>query len=378
MSDFQKVLYKLLQGHRLREPFTCTNVEENYRDDLRSRFTNFLDRLGKFKDKGVVEKFFFDNKTEMCRVCDLIIEVLDEYLTGSAGKAYSKVEALFKLPIIKDNLNYLVHDMESYSESDKSLYRVRYSDSDLRERKELFHIPFQMRHRVRTQRYSIAGLPCLYLGTSLYVCWQEMGKPDLNKLYLSRFKVNRNNKVLNFAYSLETLKHTGIEEFFSRDEDKSDANLNVAHIVFFPLLMACSYNRAHENASFHAEYVIPNLLLQWISKEKSVVSGISYNSTKTKQLRNNKVGVNFVFPPNTDMIISENFCPGLSNSFHLTKPVAWQVLDTINRPSVVPNYDFPSENDLEEGFVKNYKMTKFFEFEQLLSRTFKVDAVDAE
>lgn len=377
MSDFQKVLNKLLQGHRLKEPFTCADTDKSYRDDLTSRFDNFLERIDKFKDQGVVEKFFFNNKAEMRQVCEQVINVLDEYLTGSAGRAYSKIENLFELPIVGNNLNYLVHGMGSYSKSDKSLYRVRYSDSDLRDRKDLFHIPFEMRHRVGTQRYSIAGLPCLYLGSSLYVCWQEMGKPDLNKLYLSRFKVNQDNKVLNFAYSLETLKHTGLEEFFIWDEDKNDTNLNIAHIVFFPLLMACSYNRAHENASFHAEYVIPNLLLQWISKEKSKVSGISYNSTKTKQLRNNKVGVNFVFPPNTNSIISKKFCPDLSSSFHLTKPVSWQILDTINRPLRAQNNDFSVGNDLEEGFVKNYQMTKFFEFEQLLYRSFKVDVVDA-
>lgn len=376
MSDFQKVLSKLLQGHRLRQPFTCVDTHQSYRDDLESRFENFMDRIDKFKDEGVVESFFFKRKEEMRNVCRQIVEALDEYLTGSAGRAYSKIEGVFELPIISEHLNYLVHDMTSYALSDKSLYRVRYSESDLRERRELFHIPFDMRHRVGTQRYSIAGLPCLYLGTSLYVCWQEMGKPDLNKLFLSRFKVNRNCKVLNFAYSLETLKYQGVEEFFIWDEDKNDVNLNIAYVVFFPLLMACSYNRNYGKASFHVEYVIPNLLLQWISKEKSKVSGISYNSTKTKQLRHNKVGVNFVFPPNTETTISKDFCPDLSSSFHLSKPVSWQVLDTINRIPKAQNADFPPIDEIELGFVENYKLTKFFEFEQLLNRSFKVDAVD--
>ncbi len=121
------------------------------------------------------------------------------------------------LPIVRENIPKLVQDMRHFSNGDDSLYRVRCSDSELSERKDMFHIPFHLRHLVGTQRYSIAGLPCLYLGTSIYVCWQEMGKPDLNKMYLSRFKcVNSDNvKVINFSYSLETLKKNDFEKFFS-------------------------------------------------------------------------------------------------------------------------------------------------------------------
>lgn len=85
------------------------------------------------------------------------------------------------------------------------LYRVRKSDSVLRERKDLFHIPFKLRHRVSAMRFSVSGLPCLYLGTSIFVCWQEMGKPDFDKLYISSFISNNDNshvRILDLGYNL--------------------------------------------------------------------------------------------------------------------------------------------------------------------------------
>ncbi len=315
----------------------------------------------------------------MHNLCNIIIDALDEYLSGSAGKAYDKIEYFFSTNIVQEHIRYLIKPVANHNGSNKSLYRVRYSESDLKDRSHLFHIPFHMRNLVGTQRYSIAGLPCLYLGTSLYVCWQEMGKPDLNKLFLSRYTVqpNENVKVLNFAYSLETLKHTNLEDFMIWDYDQNDIRLHIAYIVFLPLLIACSYNRAFEKANFHAEYIIPNLLLQWISKEKSNVCGISYYSTKTKQLRHSKIGVNFVFPPDTNSVHNEGFCKQLSSQFYLTKPVSWQVLDTINEAPNIINETFSFSDDIEEGFVENYSATKFHKVEKFLNDKLKVDSVNA-
>ena len=283
------------------------------------------------------------------------------------------------MPIVRENIPKLVQDMRHFSNGDDSLYRVRCSDSELSERKDMFHIPFHLRHLVGTQRYSIAGLPCLYLGTSIYVCWQEMGKPDLNKMYLSRFKcVNSDNvKVINFSYSLETLKKNDFEKFFFVESEDANEELQIAYLVMYPLLIACSYNRAFNGGAFNIEYIIPNLLLQWISKEKSVVSGISYFSTKTPQLRHSKVGINFVFPPDRTSPKLEGFCPQLKRNFNLTKPISWQLLDTIGGADLFEVETYPCFDSVDESFVKNYNMTKFAQAEDLLNKILNTEAVDA-
>ncbi|MGY3943111.1 hypothetical protein [Aeromonas tecta] len=380
MSDFQKVLNKLLQGYKLKQPFIYEPYKTNYRDDLKDRLDNYLDRIRKLQKIGSVEAYLHDNTSKLERVCEQIIMSLDEYLSGNAGSAYDAFERLMDLPIIKDNIPKLVRDIQHFLKSDDKLYRVRCSDHELSERKDMFHIPFHLRHLVGTQRYSIAGLPCLYLGTSIYVCWQEMGKPDLNRMYLSRYEcVNEESvSVINFSYSLETLKKTEFENLFFPEDDEHDGNVDLqnAYIVMYPLLIACSYNRAFNGGNFNIEYIIPNLLLQWISKEKSNVSGISYFSTKTPQLRHSKIGINFVFPPDRALVQLSGFCAKLKENFNLTKPISWQLLNTIDSTEKTEQESTPHFDSVDEGFVKHYKMTRFYKVECLLENILKTDHVD--
>lgn len=380
VSDFQKVLNKLLQGHRLKQPFIYNPSQTNYRDDLRDRFDNYLDRIRKFQGSGPTEGYLRNEISSLEHVCYKIIESLDEYLSGNAGSAYGKFEELMNIPIINNNIPKLVRSLKGFLNFDDKLYRVRCSNHELSERKDMFHIPFHLRHLVGTQRYSIAGLPCLYLGTSIYVCWQEMGKPDLNKMYISRYEcLNEESvNVINFSYSLETLKKTEFENLFFNFDDEHDDNIEIqkAYIVMYPLLMACSYNRAFNGSSFNIEYIIPNLLLQWISKEKSNVSGISYFSTKTPQLRHSKIGINFVFPPERTSVKLNGICSKLRGYFHLTKPISWQLINTIDSTEKSDIESMECFNNVDEGFVKHYKMTKFYKVERLLEKIFKTEIVD--
>lgn len=376
MDEFQIILTKLLRGKRLRQPFIYDPSTGSFRDDLKVRLDNYMERINKFRpSNGDLECQICNHKDELQKICDLIIQSLDQYLTGSAGKAYDKIEELFATTLFRNNITHLIRDMSRYSPSQDitpTLFRVRLSDQDIGTRESMFHIPFNQRELVRNQRYSIAGLPCLYLGTSLYVCWQEMSKPDLNRLYLSRYKMAsfesaKSVKFLNFAYSLETLRHNSeIEKLFK--EDGNSASLNIAYLVFFPLLLASSYNRAHSNASFHAEFIIPNLLLQWINKEKSQVKGISYFSTKTKQLRHHGIGINFVFPPDLVAPQSDGYCSFLKENFQLSKAISWQLLDAIKENKLSNSSNPQFADDMEAGFVKNYKHTKFHEAENKLSK----------
>ena len=384
MDEFQIILTKLLHGKRLRQPFIYDPATSSFRDDLKARLDNFMERINKFRpSNGDLEDYIHSHREEFQTICNLLTMSLDEYLTGSAGKAYDRIEELFNTPLFRNNITHLIKNMSRYSPSvdiAPPLFRVRLSDQDIGTRESMFHIPFNQRELVRNQRYSIAGLPCLYLGTSLYVCWQEMGKPDLNKLYLSRYKMSsfesaRSVKFLNFAYSLETLKHNNdLEALF--ENDIHSLNVQKAYLVFFPLLLACSYNRAHTNASFHAEYIVPNLLLQWINKEKSQVKGISYFSTKTKQLRHHDIGINFVFPPDTVAPQNKGYCPFLKENFKLSKAISWQLLDAIKENKFAHNFPPQFTDDIEEDFIKNYKHTKFHEAEHKLSNLMPLGQIE--
>lgn len=73
-----------------------------------------------------------------------------------------------------------------------SFYRMRaFTDRIGISYRDMFHIPLDKRGIVKTQRYSILGYPCLYLGCSVYACWEEMRRPPLDTCMVSRFEQSR-------------------------------------------------------------------------------------------------------------------------------------------------------------------------------------------
>ena len=120
-----------------------------------------------------------------------------------------------------------------------------------------------------------------------------------------------------------------------------------------------------------------NLILQWIGREKSQVAGIIYLSTKTNQLRNNDIGINFVFPPNTETVAEKGFCSQLNNLFVWSKPISWQLLNTIESNNVnEQNHSIGLTDDLEKEVIKNYKSTKFYSMEEKLRNFTKLKRLD--
>ena len=51
----------------------------------------------------------------------------------------------------------------------------------------MFHIGLNNRSLVDSQRYSFPGLPCLYLASSAYTCWMELGRPSFDSFQVAMF-----------------------------------------------------------------------------------------------------------------------------------------------------------------------------------------------
>lgn len=109
-----------------------------------------------------------------------ITESLKAFLSGDIKSAYDLFDEMLSTPIIYRHIRRICIPLHDICNETKPLFRVRKSEKPISTRREIFHIPFTHRHLVNAQRYSVAGLPCLYLGSSLYICWQEMGKPDFD------------------------------------------------------------------------------------------------------------------------------------------------------------------------------------------------------
>ncbi|UAB71653.1 hypothetical protein INR79_07080 [Vibrio sp. SCSIO 43132] len=142
--------------------------------------------------------------------------------------------------------------------------------------------------------------------------------------------------------------------------------------------MACSYIKVNESANFNVEYVVPNMLLQWITTDAPSVDGIMYLSTKTKQLRESKVGINVVIPPTlVEGMEYGPFCKSMTSDFELTKPISWQLLETINCNEIDISSDFGRGDDIEKEFIQSYKSTNFYKAEKKIEKILNLAPVDS-
>lgn len=378
-KDVQKVLRSMTSGKKLNFPYKSSSSSP-YRIELEARLNEFLRRITKLdSNKSEFAATIRERFNDLVTLRDSILLVIDHYLVGDIGSAYDEVERLLKSTLINTYYPKLTFDLGKNPKSPKSLFRIRVSSSQLSDQYDIFHVPFELRHLVSSQRYSISGLPSLYLGESIYVCWEEMGRPDLNQVYLSRFEAKSHNghglKYLNLAYSLELLLKEELE--LPLEDELVDRQLFEAFIFMYPIVIACSFKRAHEKAHFNVEYVLPNLILRAIHNNVGHFNGLAYLSTKSKHVRNFKYGVNYVFPPQSDSAHLNGVCPTLAELFKCTRPISWQLLDAIAQEQPNDSIKIEGSSDFEEEILKNYTCTRFHRFEQILNKV-EVTQVNAK
>ncbi|PDZ86278.1 hypothetical protein COO00_19785 [Bacillus toyonensis] len=148
-------------------------------------------------------------------------------------------------------------------------------------------IMLELRGIVSTNRYSIPGLPCIYLGSSPLTCWEELNKPDLNMVQTSVFKSD------DISYiDLSTPPVVFIEKIIKKFDDfgtimkerlfadrLNEPNEVISYLIIWPLMAACSVRVKNTTDTFKPEYIIPQLLLQFI-RYNGFFDGVSYFSTK--------------------------------------------------------------------------------------------------
>ncbi len=379
MNEFEKILSKILRKKSLKLPYKSD--DRGYFEDLKERLNDYVGQIEKTSDTGPIGKKLVRKLGTIRKTNADLIEALRQYYSGNLGKSYQLIEKLLN----RDNFPYilgeLVENMSvydgAYTEA-KSLFRVRLDLSGNDDATSMFHIPFDKRQLVKTQRYSIAGVPCLYLGTSLFGCWQELGKPDLNRMHLSHFKMApryQNTKIVDFAFTLESLKSEQAN-FLTSKEPKIEKS--IAYFMAWPIVMACSYTVKYPNSSFQEEYIIPNMVLQWISNNKEGISGIKYVSTKASLPENIDLCVNYVFPPKSGQETQTGHCINLSESFLFSEPISWQLLDTSAeaKTHMEPQKPrFSQVDSIERYLMENYSSTKFFQSEEKLRSLAKLKSI---
>jgi hypothetical protein len=308
----------------------CDNFERQY-----SRYINDLD--------GVISR---ENREIISDLCTRLLAVIRNYLNGYLQTAYADFSGIMDMLYLNPLKTYFknTYGINGKFKDPLQLYRVRHVQGNaLLKRSDIFHTPNNMRSRISTCRYSISGFPSLYLGTCLKLCVEE-STPSLfsDQLIASRYEMvrnyyqNGNTEIVVFDMAIRPNdfvyyrnKNGRVRGGFE-DIDLEDQAIRSNYLLWYPLLLGCSYIRINKAEPFAVEYILPQFVLQWFRSRigPNELVGIRYFSCASN--RASRMGFNYVFPVSGRMsVLDGQYCEILARTFKITTPQYLREFETI-------------------------------------------------
>lgn len=324
----------------------CIIKKDDTSENIVKRVEKCIDNYIIFFDKLCIASEFNREviKSSINNIKRIIINSINYYLCGDIIKAIHEFEVIWIL--LKNRV------MSKYNLSNKTLFRARTSDNFyLYHRDEMFHIPLNNREKVGNQRYSLSGLPCLYLGATSYICWEELKRPNVFSCNFVGISVKDNIPVLDICL-VDGSKEVTLED-----------------LSLIPLFLVCSLPSKIDSL-FKPEYIISQLIMHFLISD-NVFLGIRYYSssltkdnaypfytdqnTVTEDLGNHLC---YVFPVKE---ISGQFCEKLKDSFLISNPYNLNT-DIISKSEKL--HLIPKENN---AFIPYYKYSVFRRLDDILT-----------
>lgn len=201
--------------------FSRTRVLLNY-------FRSYLKANQKELEVAIGEKYsVLADQVNQCWM--LIDSILTSYLRGNHSYVYEKV------------YQFISGMSMTRLEKGTRFYKGREPESHfLYSKDKMFHIPFDKRAKVGNQRFSISGIPCLYLGGSSYICWEELNRVEFSSCNFCGYMNKEAINIFDFALpsSIRALPE-------------------VRRVA---LILSCSL-KADRDALFKEEYILPQSIL---------------------------------------------------------------------------------------------------------------------
>lgn len=290
-------------------------------------------------------------KEDIKYISDRLIEIVTNYEKGLQSKAFTQLQNLIQgNKAITPKIDLALNVMKFDAGKPMSFYRIRQMPSIYQVKaEEMFHIPLKKRGIVKTQRYSTPGYPCLYLGESIYGCWEEMRRPSMQACAVARLQCDSSLNIVNLSVM--------------GNEKEYDDPFNQRLI---PLLIACMIPVANHEDTYKPEYIVPQLIIQWILKNRSAkkIDGVCYTSTHI----NNEFDfpdskfLNYALPVySTDS--RKKYCKRLCDLFKITKPTTNDI-EKLKGGYPVDGGEY--ELSEEEQRYLNYELSDFGNLEKRL------------
>lgn len=325
---------------------SCEEYQNKYDDDFRKVLDVCLKDYMSFVKEVTIDIFFY---ARVVSNCDYMNRIVKSYLQGRHSRAFTQLKN-----ILRENADLYATEVETA----ELFYRMRsFEKRRGLSRKDLFHIPISKKRIIKTQRYSAPGYPCLYLGKSIYGCWEEMHRPNSETTLISCFNCQENIRVLD-------LRIPTLDEFFKETKK---------YLQLFPFIIACGIPVRNADDVYKPEYIIPQLILEWIIDNrvgnKDGLAGVYYTSAN----RNDDFYIldhewdNLALPVQ-DSLSDEDFCSKLISLFKCTKPTCYEYEHIQGNINATGYWDDGPKRTDPDGYKSGYYMSVFSRMEELLEK----------
>jgi len=311
----------------------CNYIQEL--EKVLNEYYSHLSNKSAFKNEPGLISVIKDN-------IEKIIKAVKSYFSGDLGKSKEYIKKILKQYKF-DDIHFFISELDkSYAfrgiapfsdlhasnydnkykemnEETLSFYRAR--KGNVEKRDEMLHVPFNRRSLIASQRFSIAGIPCIYLGTTSYVCWQELGKPANSDFNVCSYRFNekgRKLRILNLVISEALIN--GLSNRSCQNEQGIEKKLQLEMLKIFPLVIATSFTVLEKERSFKSEYIIPQLIMCCL-KELNI-DGVAYLSKKGINDLQYPHGVNLAIPVFENS--KDKKYGDICDKFDLSKPINYE------------------------------------------------------
>lgn len=303
-----------------REKYERPDYYEYVQSDF-SRFKELLLQLDAeelipvLKEKGCLKGNV--TKQRFLNFCITIFEecinILDAYYKGNVWKASKRLYALLKS---KNKISKYWEDefMNSFSfeflKEGKCLYRM--VDMKIGENlRDCWHIHYEKRRHASFSRFSLAGIPCLYLADSQETANCECGNVQEGKQRWCSCFIPSNDKTLFFDLRIPTKNN--LEEYNPIDL-----------IITYPIRFLCSVKVLNTDGYYHEEYYFSQLLFHLFFMSDLIDLRLSYKGFVYSSTAN-QGGENYVLPAlykQKNPLLS-GISPELEQLFEASEPIVY-------------------------------------------------------
>jgi|GEM_PF-6467120 len=311
-------------------PIHFTNEQKvSYLNQLKIHFSH----IDTFLKNSKTSDFMPIIKKEFCEKVSgfhhAIINIVNQYLNGHPSLAYE----LFEKALGDYNIgNEVISSIQVQIPQNSYFFRTKRNDTSIGSKSsalnyvtnmqsslDLFHIPFQSRRSVPSNRFSISGYPSLYISENLQTSYSESFPNDESgPFHVIGFKNIRPLYFIDLSQRSLSPNNLLFEGILPKGRKSSTYDIAGLFNNFgaYQLILACHTKIQYEGEKifFKAEYIIPQLLLQWLKQQRIAIDGIRYSScTGLNKYPHAKKHYNYILP--VSQSLQKGYCPSLLSLF---------------------------------------------------------------